>query len=94
MEMLEIMKARMPEGLEIKKIQNRANASQIKIWFTYEDIEVVGYLSKTCTPGAAEKVADYTIDSAMMAVGLKRKDLEMAEYWLAKTMGVGQEEQK
>ena len=94
MEMLEIMKTRMPEGLEIKKIQNRANASQIKIWFAYEEIEVVGYLSKTCTPGTAEKVVDYTICSAMMGVGLRRNDVEMAEHWLAKTMAIGQEEQK
>ena len=84
MTMLEIMKERLPEGLEIKKVQNRSNANQIKIWFTYEGLEVIGYLPTTCIPGAAEKVADFTISAAMMEAHMRKGDIEGARAWMVK----------
>jgi hypothetical protein len=89
MTMLDILKERLPEGLTIAKVKDKSNASQIQIWFDYEEVKgVVSWLNKTCAPGCAERVCDATINAAMAGVGLKRKDQEMASYWLGKTMNM------
>lgn len=84
MTMLEILKERLPEGLEIVKVQDRANASQIKLQFSYEGETTFGYLPKACAPGYAERICDQTVCSTMMGIALDRKDLEMVELWHTK----------
>lgn len=79
--MLEILKERLPEGLEIIKVQDRTSSSQIQLLFRYRDIETRGTLQKTCAPGYAEINCDYTICSVMMAIALKAGDRRMAEHW-------------
>lgn len=55
MTMLDILKERLPEGLTIAKVKDKSNASQIQIWFDYEEVKgVVSWLTKTSAPGCAE----------------------------------------
>lgn len=79
--MLDILKERLPEGLEVVKVKDKASASQIQITFRYEGMENVSWLYKTCTPGCENKLCDQTIASTMLGFALKRKDLRMADYW-------------
>lgn len=81
MEMLEILKGRLPEGLEIVKVKNRSGSSQIEIKFSYKGTEAIGWLWKTCAPGKAEDICDFTVCAVMMNVGLMLNDLEMVKFW-------------
>lgn len=81
MTMLELFKTRLPEGLEIVKVQDRASASQVKIWFSYDGTEGFTTLQKTCAPGMAEKNCDFSICVAMLGIALDRNDREMIITW-------------
>lgn len=84
--MLDILKERLPEGLEIVKVKDRSNASQIQVFFSYEGEESTNWISKTCVPGWEEKLCDRTIASTMLGYALDRKDLAMADYWKDKML--------
>ena len=84
MEMIDIMKQRLPEGLEIIKVYNRTGNSQLRILFSYGGQEYTSYLNKTCTPGHAEENCDFTICAVMLNYALERNDLVEAKYWLDK----------
>ncbi len=84
--MLDILKERLPEGLEIVKVKDKASASQIKIWFSYKGMESVSWIYKTCAPGCEIKICDQTIASAMLGIALNLKDIEMADYWKDKML--------
>ena len=86
MEMLEILKGRLPEGLEIVKTKNKGSQTEIK--FSYEGLEVVSWLPKTCTPGAAEYMCDSTLYGAMANVYMKRGDFDTAKFWMDKQLGL------
>lgn len=79
MEMLEILKGRLPEGLEIKKVKIRSGRAEIT--FLYDGTETLGWLRDTCAPGHAENICDFTIAAAMMGIALTRGDFEMAKFW-------------
>lgn len=81
MTMLDLLKSRLPEGLEIVKVQDRASASQVKIWFVYDGTEGFTTLQKTCAPGMAEKNCDFSICAAMMGIALDRNDRKMVCEW-------------
>lgn len=93
-EMLDILKERLPDGLEIVKVKNKNSSSQIEIHFNYEGTSAVNWLPKVCAPGHAEQVCDRTSFGAMLSVALHRKDLEMAERWVAKMQSIGEVEGK
>lgn len=84
MEMLEILKGRLPEGLEIVKVKNRSGRSQSEILFRYDGVEFTSYLHKTCTPGCENAVCDNVIYSVLTAVAMKQGDMEKARYWMEK----------
>jgi len=84
--MLDILRERLPDGLEITKVKDKASASQTEIWFTYQGMESKGWLQKTCAPGCENRVCDRTVANAMMGFALKSKDLEMAEHWQDKML--------
>lgn len=88
MEMFEIMKSRMPKGLEVVKVWNRTGSDQMKILFSYGGQECVGWLRKTCAPGFAEKNCDYTIFTTMLSMALERHDLPDAKRWKEKQDGI------
>ena len=79
--MLDILRERLPEGLEIVKVKHRTGASQMTILFTYDGAERTGYLQTTCAPGWAERNCDFTIASVMIGIGLDREDREMIIRW-------------
>lgn len=83
--MLDILKNRLPDGLEIVKTKNKTGASQIQIWFSYDGVEVVGWLQKMCAPKMEESNCDFTICNAMINIALKKNDMGMADYWLKKS---------
>lgn len=86
MEMLDILKERLPDGLSITKVYDRRGSNYVKIWFSFDGKEHVGWLSKVCAPGNAEKACDFTICTAMMGFALERNDLPAAKYWTDKQM--------
>ena len=88
MEMLDILKGRLPDGLEIVKVKNRSGNSQTEILFSYEGTEAKGWLPKTCTPGRAENCCDFLTYGVMAQIGLQRGDLVMAKGWLDKQQGL------
>lgn len=79
--MLDILKMRLPDGLEITQTKDRGNSSHVQVWFRYQGYETRGELQKTCAPGYAEQNCDYTISNAMMSIALKKGDAQMAEFW-------------
>jgi len=85
--MIDILKERLPEGLEVVKVKDKASASQAQITFAYKGLESGSWIYKTCAPGCEYKLCDSTIASVMMSFGIKLHDLEMAEYWKAKLLG-------
>ena len=89
MEMLEILKGRLPEGLEIVKVNERPRHSQAEIRFKYDGTEGIGWLYKTCVPGRENIVCDFSICAVMAQIGLLRNDVEMAKFWLDKQTNLG-----
>lgn len=81
MTMLDILKKRLPEGLEIAKVIDKANASQIEIWFAYRGMKTNCWLSKTCAPGHATKLCDKTIATAMLGFAIQLKDMDLCQYF-------------
>lgn len=86
--MLDILKERLPEGLEVIKVKDKASASQFELWFAYRGMEEKNWLHKTCAPGYENKLCDQTIASTMMGFALELRDIEMAEYWRDKMLNV------
>jgi hypothetical protein len=86
--MLNTLKSRLLDGLEIKKV--REKPSKYEITFLFGGIEYKTELPKTCAPGAQDIIADHTMFSAMAAFALKKGDLESAKMWLNKyAIGLG-----
>lgn len=81
--MFEILKERLPEGLEIIKTKHRTGASQMEILFKYDGTEQKGWLQTTCAPGYAERNCDFTIAAVMIGIGFDRNDREMIIRWKA-----------
>lgn len=79
--MLDILKERLPEGLEVIKVKHRTGASQMEILFKYDGTEQKGWLQTTCAPGYAEKNCDFTITGVMIGIGFDRNDREMIVKW-------------
>ena len=86
MTVLEILKKRLPEGLEIAKVIDKANSSQIEIWFSYRGMKTNCWLSKTCAPGHAARLCDKVVATAMLGFAIQLKDIEMADYWKDKML--------
>ena len=84
MEMFEIMKGRLPEGLEVVKVYQRTGSDQMKIVFSYKGHEAIGWLRKTCVPGGAERNCDFTICVVMTGIALEQGDMEACKFWVAK----------
>ena len=80
--MLNTLKERLLDGMEIKKVKEKP--SKYEITFLVEGAEYKSELPKTCAPGAQNKVADHTMFNVMCAVALKRGDVESAKMWLNK----------
>ncbi len=82
MTMLDILKERLIEGLQIRTIKE--NNTKYIIQFEYEGHKAKAELPKTCTPGCQNDVADNTIITAMSTIYLNRGDYAKASEWLNK----------
>lgn len=91
--MLDILKERLPNGLEITRSKDRRNSSQVEIWFRYQGYVTRGELQKVCAPGYAEKNCDFTINNAMLSIALKKGDADMAEFWRDRILSHNTEKQ-
>lgn len=89
MEMLEILKARLPEGLKILKVKDRPGCSQMEIQFEYDGTKANGWLFKACAPGKAEAICDFSICAVMMNICIQRNDLEATKFWMEKQSNLG-----
>ena len=86
--MLNTMKKRLQEGMEIKKVKEKP--SKYEITFLIDGMEIKGELPKTCAPGAQDRIADGTIFNAMCQAAIVNGDIESAKMWLNKiTPGLG-----
>lgn len=89
MEMLEILKTRLPEGLKILKVKDRPGYSQAEIRFEYDGTEGIGWLHKVCAPGKENAICDYSICAVMANICIQRNELEKARLWLDKQLNLG-----
>lgn len=80
--MLDILKARLIEGLNIKSVKE--NNTKYIIRFEYEGDETKAELSKSCVPGCQNDVADNCIITAMSTIYFNRGDYAKAKEWLDK----------
>lgn len=80
--MLDVLKDRLIDGLEIVKVKETNN--KYAITFRFEDNEAKAGLPKSCSPGAHNKVADSTIITVMSNIYIKCGDYTKAKEWLDK----------
>lgn len=86
MTMLDVMTARLVDGLVVANVKERAK--EFEITFSKDGATVKGHLPKVCAPGTHSLVADQTIFNAMAAFAFQFHDLDGARYWLEKCMGM------
>lgn len=82
--MLNTLKERLPDGMEIKKVKEKP--SKYEIIFLIDGKDIKSELPKTCTPGMQNRVADYTIFGAMANCAMNNGDFETAKMWLDKLL--------
>jgi len=80
--MLDVLKDRLIDGLEIVKVKE----TNIKytITFCFDGDETTADLHKSCAPGAHNAVADSAIITAVSTVYFNRGDFAKAKEWLHK----------
>lgn len=77
--MLEILKKRLPEGLEILAVKERS--SKYDLVFGFEGEQAKAQLQKACAPGYAEANVDFTICLVMAGIYIQRGDYKNAKLW-------------
>lgn len=82
--MLNTLRERLPDGLEIKNVKEKP--SKYEITFMIDGSEIKSELPKTCMPGMQNRVADHTIINAMAMNAMKKGDMETAKMWLDKLL--------
>lgn len=82
MTMLDILKARLPDGLTITSVKERSSKHLVQFAYKGENLSGQGELVKTCVPGKENMVCDTTIQVAMTGFMLDKGDLEGAKYWM------------
>lgn len=80
MEMLDILRNELKEGMSISKVKELSN--KYNITFAYKGMEASAELLKTCVPGAANEVCRKTIDTAISTMYMNAGDLSEAKKWL------------
>lgn len=89
MEMVEILKGRLPDGLEIVKVKDHSNRSQAEIVFRYQGVEVNGWLPKMCALGHEERVCDLNAYNAILQVAIRSNDIKLAQEMFDKIQNDG-----
>lgn len=78
--MLNTLKERLLDGMEIKKVKEKP--SKYEITFLISGGEIKEELPKTCTPGRQDHVVDHTIFNAMCKAEIAKGDYQTAKDWL------------
>ena len=84
--MLDILKGRLIDGLEIVRAKETNN--KYVITFRFDGDEGRADLAKSCAPGAHNAVADNAIITAISGIYFDRGDFAKAKEWLDK-IGAG-----
>lgn len=79
MNMLDILKERLPENLSI--VSYKEKPSKFLVLFDYRGDRFNGEVPKTCTPGRESEVCDFSIQTAMTTMCLNKGDLEEVMKW-------------
>lgn len=88
--MLNTLKTRLVDGMEVKKVKEKQ--SKYEITFIVYGKEYKGDLPKTCVPGFQDRVADHTICNVMCAAELAKGNIQAAKMWLDKIGRSGDEQ--
>ena len=80
--MLNTLKERLPEGMEIQKVKEKP--SKYEITFAIDGKGITGELPKTCAVGCQNRVVDLTIFNVMARNAINNGDLETGRMWLDK----------
>ena len=80
--MLDILKGRLIDGLEIVKVKE--TNTKYTITFAFDGDKASAELPKSCSPTAHNEVADNTIITAMSSIYFNRGDYAKAKEWLDK----------
>lgn len=78
--MLDILRERLIEGVQITKAKERPSNYQIVL--SKDGLDYSTTLPKQCAPRMEAIVVDKTIYSALSSFALEKNDLEGARYWL------------
>ena len=82
--MLNVLKARLLEGMEIKKVKEWK--SKYDITFLINGKEVKAELTRYCALGYENSVVDSLMFNTMARVALDSGDIEAAKMWLDKDL--------
>lgn len=80
MDMLDIFKETLQNGMEITKFKESGN--KYKITLSYKDMSGTCELNKLCTPGNEKSLCMQAIDTAMSSMYIDKGDLKEAQAWL------------
>lgn len=80
MEMIDIFKETLQEGMEISKCKELSN--KYKFTLSYNGMSATCELSKLCTPGNEKSLCMQAIDNAMSSMYIDKGDLKEAKAWL------------
>lgn len=86
MTMLEIMKERVPAGVDIINVAEKPSKYELILFVDGEKVSC--WVPKACTPGSAETVVDFAICTTMIGLYLERGDLKNAKKWKDKQMSL------
>ena len=78
--MINILKERLLDGMEIKKVKEKQ--SKYEITFMINSKEYKSELPKTCAPGCQNSVADHTLFLVMSAAEMDNGNMPAVKYWL------------
>lgn len=78
--MLDIMRERLIEGVQITKAKELPSKYQIVL--SKDGLHYDTTLPKQCSPGMEESLVDRTIYSALASFALQQNDIVAARYWL------------
>lgn len=82
MDILDVLKSRLPEELAIASVKDNSYRNKHKIKFHIGDMELEGELQKAVPLGKENAVVDSLIRTTMAAYYAKQGNLEDAEAWL------------
>jgi hypothetical protein len=89
--MLNVLKERLLDGMEIAKVKEKP--SKYEITFLISGGEIKEELPKTCTPGRQDRVVDHTIFNAMCKAEIAKGNYQAAKDWLDKIITRKDDEQ-